>query len=493
MYDTDFEQLYAAFKGKKVLVLGDVMLDVYMKGVSTRLCPDATAPVLEVENCEYAPGGGANTAINLAALGANVTCVGIAGEDEDAARLREILFTKEVNAFFFTPENRRTICKTRLMAGGQLIARFDTGTEELISPATARQIIQQLEMLYPQFDAIVVADYRKGLFTSGVIAALQRLQRQHQRLLVVDAKNLSLYKKLHPTLVKPNSKEIAALLNVSLKPGDRLRKLREMGSEIHAVTNASITAVTLDEDGALIFLGDQLVSYTPAEKVHHPHVSGAGDTYISAFTLALLGNATAETAAAFACRAAAIAVSRPGTATCAIDDILASTVAHGKLITGMDTLEKLAALYHSSGQRIVFTNGCFDILHSGHVNYLRRAAALGDVLIVGINTDDSIRRIKGSERPVNSLAERMQVLAGLSVVQHVIPFGSEEDDTPVNLIRAVRPHLFVKGGDYNMKDLPEAPVVEALGGSVMLLPLTAGRSTSAIIRKINETKLSNHA
>jgi D-beta-D-heptose 7-phosphate kinase/D-beta-D-heptose 1-phosphate adenosyltransferase len=491
--ELSFEEHYNRFKDKKVLVLGDVMLDAYLKGNSTRLCPEAAAPVVDVQCCDYVPGGAANVAVNLAALGADVTCMGITGRDADAEKLTSIMHAHNIRAFLIPVAERRTICKTRLMAGHQVIARFDTGSEEFILPSTARELIEQLDVVYSMYDAIVLADYRKGVFTSGVIAALLRLQRQHKRFLVVDARNLSLYKRLHPNLVKPNRKEAAALLNMSLSVAMNAESFRESGRELYAATGAEINALTLDEDGAFIFQKDQLLTHIPADKIEHPQVSGAGDTYISAFALALLGQATPDVAGFFAAKAAAVSVSREGTATCSIHDVLASIAADNKLVASPEMLERLGNLYRSSGKKIVFTNGCFDILHSGHVNYLRQAARLGDILIVGINTDESIRRLKGEHRPVNSLQERMQVLAGLSVVAHVIPFGSETDDTPVELIKQLKPHLFVKGGDYSKEQLPEAPVVEALGGVVQLLPFTEGRSTSAVIQKISNLKVVKHA
>lgn len=491
--DLLIRQMCANGKKLSVLVVGDLLLDIYMKGESHRLCPEATAPVIEVSSREYAAGGAGNTAINLAGLGMKVTCLGITGNDPAARQLKQLFNRHHISTCFLSQEHRRTICKTRLMAGTQLIARYDTGTETAISPETEDRVIEQLERIYADFDAVVLADYQKGLLTPRLISALKDLQNRHRPFLAVDAKDLTVYRELQPALVKPNSEEIARLLQLNLNKSNRLNALQQAGEKIFSATGARITAVTLDEAGALIFEEDRFLLHTPAKKVLHPQVSGAGDSYISAFTAASLHGAGAAEAAAVAGMAASIAISKSTTACCSSRDLLAAVALDSKVITGTDTLEALGNLYRSNGRKVVFTNGCFDILHSGHVNYLCRARELGDVLIVGINTDDSIRRLKGSDRPVNTLAERMQVLSGLGAVTHIIPFGDVADDTPAPLIAALKPQVFVKGGDYSLEDLPEARLVEELHGEIVLLPLVKGRSTSAIIRKISAWQLSHPA
>jgi D-beta-D-heptose 7-phosphate kinase / D-beta-D-heptose 1-phosphate adenosyltransferase len=487
------KQICAAEKKLSVLVIGDLLLDVYMKGESHRLCPEATAPVVEVSSRQYAPGGAGNTAVNLAGFGVKVTCLGITGNDAAGRQLQHLLNRHHVTPRLFSPPDRRTICKTRLVAGTQLIARYDTGTETVISRETEYQVMNELERIYADFDAVLVADYRKGLLTPRIISTLERLQQRYQPFLAIDAKNPAAYRNLHPSLVKPNSEEIARLLQLHLNGTNRLEVLQRSGEEVFKATGARITAVTLDEAGALIFEQDRLLLHTPAQKILHPQVSGAGDSYISAFTVASLYGADAAKAATIAGMAAAIAVGKTTTACCTAKELLAAAALNGKVLTETDTLEALGNFYRNNGSKIVFTNGCFDILHSGHVNYLCRARVLGDVLIVGINTDESIRRLKGSDRPVNTLAERMQVLSGLEAVTHIIPFGDITNDTPAALIKALRPQVFVKGGDYSLEDLPEARLVEEQHGEVVLLPLVKDRSTSAIIRKISARQLSHPA
>jgi len=258
-----------------------------------------------------------------------------------------------------------------------------------------------------------------------------------------------------------------------------------MGADIYSRTGAAIAAVTLDEEGAVIFNGNQPVYCCSAYPVATPNVSGAGDAYISAFTLACLSGADMPAAAELAAAAAAIAIGKQHTACCSWEELNAYLSVNDKYVTDLGQLQHLSAMYKAQGKKIVFTNGCFDILHSGHVNYLGRARELGHVLMVGINTDESIRRIKGSDRPINTLQDRMEVLAAMGAVNHIIPFGNTEDDTPAPLIQVIQPHIFAKGGDYTKESLPEAGLVEQLGGEVILLPLLPGHSTSMIIRRIH--------
>lgn len=479
-----YQTLIKDFTKSSVLVIGDLMIDTYLKGASTRLTPEAPVPVVDISSCVSVLGGGANTAANLRQLGANVTFTGIMGSDHAGELAASLLEDAGIRNKVIVCNTRATIVKTRVIAGQQLLTRYDEGTELPLDANCEQELIALLEEEVLQHDAIVVADYNKGLITPAVISALERLNSRYKKFIAVDAKHLGQFRQLRPSLVKPNYPEIMQLLQVENMPVNRVQELQEKGTAVFAATGAAITALTLDEDGALIFTGDKLLCHMAAPKVKQPNVSGAGDTYISAFTLACLAGAAPATAAEIAGAAAAVAIGKSNTAYCKHAELLAYFSMKDKYISDLRQLECVCDMYRAQGKKIVFTNGCFDILHSGHVSYLNRAGELGDVLIVGINTDDSIRRLKGPERPINSLSDRMQVLAGLGVVTHIVAFGSKENDTPESLIRVVKPHFFVKGGDYNRESLPEAAIVEKLGGEVILLPLVKGRSTSLIIRRI---------
>jgi D-beta-D-heptose 7-phosphate kinase/D-beta-D-heptose 1-phosphate adenosyltransferase len=482
-----YQSLIKAFMQPAVLVLGDLMIDTYLRGASTRLSPEAPVPVVDISSHTSVLGGGANTAANLRHLGAKVTFVSLIGDDYAAELAGDLLEKEGIRDEVVRCNTRTTMIKTRVIAGQQLLTRYDEGTEVPLDADCEARLIAVLEREFPLHDAIVIADYNKGVITPAIIAALERLNQQHSKFIAVDAKKLQQYKVLQPALAKPNYKEIMAMLELPEQHCSKAQQLEEMGTAIYAATGAAITAVTLDEEGALIFQEDKLLCHTAARPVGNPNVSGAGDTYISAFTLASLAGATATTAAEIAGAAAAVAIGKSNTAYCKLAELIAYFSLKDKYIRDVEELEALCDMYKAQGKKIVFTNGCFDILHSGHVSYLERASSLGDILIVGVNTDESIKRLKGPERPINSLNDRVQVLAGLGAIAHVIAFGNELDDTPESLIRIIKPSVFAKGGDYSRESLPEAAAVEEYGGEVVLLPLVPDRSTTLIIKRIYTT------
>jgi D-beta-D-heptose 7-phosphate kinase/D-beta-D-heptose 1-phosphate adenosyltransferase len=477
-----YQNLIRTFVHPSVLVVGDLIIDTYLKGASTRLSPEAPVPVVDISSHTSVLGGGTNTAANLKHLGANVTFAGVSGNDTAGRMAAALLEAAGINNKVIICDTRSTIVKTRVIAGNQIITRYDEGTECPVDQECEAKLISFLEKEAALYDAIVIADYNKGVITPAVISVLEQLKH---KFLAIDSKRLHAFKNTRPSLVKPNYQEITQLLGLPVLTGNRKEQLQDAGEAVYAATGSAITAVTLDEEGALIFTADQLVCHASARPVQQPNVIGAGDTYISAFTLSCLAGADETAAAEIAGAAAAVAIGKNNTAHCKHTELVACFSMNEKYITDLVQLESLCNMYRAQGKKIVFTNGCFDILHSGHVSYLNRAGELGDILIVGINTDDSIKRLKGPNRPINQLRDRMQVLAGLGAVHHVIPFGSEKNDTPEEVIRAVQPDIFTKGGDYSLESLPEAVTVEKLGGKIILLPLIPGRSTSLIIRQIN--------
>jgi D-beta-D-heptose 7-phosphate kinase/D-beta-D-heptose 1-phosphate adenosyltransferase len=283
--------------------------------------------------------------------------------------------------------------------------------------------------------------------------------------------------------VKPNYAEAVRLLGERevREPVVRERQIGASGEKLLDVTGARIAAVTIDTDGAFIFERDRPSHRTYARPTSNSRAAGAGDTFTAALTLALAGGSSAPVAGEIASAAAAIVVSKPGTSLCRADELVARFASTGKLVADEAELGGLVERWRATGRRIVFTNGCFDILHRGHVSYLNRAKGLGDVLVVAVNSDESVRRLKGPDRPVNSLADRLEVLAALSCVDNVVAF---DEPTPERLIRIVRPEVFVKGGDYARESLPEAPLVEALGGSVRILPYLEDHSTTGLIARL---------
>lgn len=483
-------KLLDAIANLHVIVIGEAMLDGYLQGFSDRLCPEAPVPVVTVTNRLYVPGGAANTALNVHSLGGRVTFLSVIGDDSPGSQLREALSERGVSTkHILTQSGRQTLTKQRVMAASQILVRFDSGTTDAIDYNAEQGLIDQLERLFPECDAVIVSDYHYGILTERVINALAQLQARAARILVVDSKNLTSYRNVGVTVVKPNYNQVVQLLAIPPlitggKGGikSRAEQIAPYGEKLLDLTGATIVAVTLDAEGAIIFERDSPPTHTYAQPTNQSRTTGAGDTFSSALTLALTAGVPTPLAADFAAAAAAIVVAKDGTTTCSakeLQDFLSQST--NKHIPDLNQLPTLVAFYRNAGRKIVFTNGCFDILHAGHVSYLNRAKALGDILMIGVNSDDSIRRLKGSTRPINPLEDRIQVLSGLGCVDHLIAF---DEDTPSNLIRTLRPDVYVKGGDYTKETLPEAPLVEELGGVVELLPFVENRSTTSIIERI---------
>ncbi len=511
----DLDWLLNAVTNLNVIVIGDAILDCYLQGFSDRLCREAPVPVVNVTNSEYVPGGAANTAVNVCSLGGQVTFISAIGDDWEGSLLRQALSRRDVSStHLIIQAGRQTLAKQRVMASSQILVRFDSGTTDAIDGNTEQALIDELECRYPECDAAIVSDYSYGILTKRVIEKLAQLQARHNHVLVVDAKNLAAYRHLGITAVKPNYEQVLKLLNISpLKTGNaiarsRIEQIIPYGDQILDLTGAKIAAVTLDAEGGIIFERNSQPHRTYTQPTIQSRTAGAGDTFVSALTLALAAGAATPQAADFAACAAAVVVGKDGTTACPAKELRAfvlnketkqdtreedtqnfphvtpfSEASSQKYISDLNQLFALVTSYRQARRKIVFTNGCFDILHAGHVSYLNYAKALGDILIVGLNSDDSIRRLKGSSRPINTLEDRIEVLIGLGCVDHLIAF---EEDTPSNLIRIVRPDVFVKGGNYIKETLPEAPLVEQLGGEVRLLPFVENRSTTRIIERIRE-------
>lgn len=478
--------LIDAFAGRRVLVLGDAMLDGYLEGVCGRVCPEAPVPVVDICRSHAAPGGAANTAANARALGADVRLLAATGDDPDADRLADALATAGVASdSLVRNDRRRTLVKRRVVAAGQVVCRLDQGDTRPADADSEARLIALLAEAWDGADAVIVSDYGYGVLTPRVIAALADLQSCSSRVVVADSKRLPALRPVSPTAVKPNFAEASRLLDLDPDPcRARAEAVASHGPRVLDLTGARLAAVTLDTDGAVVFERGRPAYRTYAEPHPHPRASGAGDTYTAALALALAAGADGPAAAELAAAAAAVVVGKDGTARCCARELRARVAGGQKVADREGAIVRLAE-ERKRGRRVVLTNGCFDILHRGHVTYLTRAKALGDLLVVGVNTDAGIRRLKGPERPINALDDRVQVLAALSCVDLVVPF---DEDTPHDLIRAVRPNVFVKGGDYTRDRLPEAGLVEALGGEVRILSFVADRSTTGLIEKIRATE-----
>ena len=482
----------ARFRGLRALVVGEAMLDRTVAGRARRLCPDGPAPVLTVLVRSEQPGGAANTALNVAALGARVRLASLVGADEAGGTLRTALEAHWVDAgAVLAPAGRRTLVKTRIVADGRLLARCDEGCTEAPETAEALVLAQRVAALARSSHVAVVSDYAYGVLSPEIRAALRGAASRGMPL-VVDARDLRRYAAMRPLAVVPNHAEACALLGIAPAATDRDAQMAAHAPGLLRLTGARMVVVTLDAEGAVLLREGCPPVHVPALALHLVDACGAGDTFAAALALGLAAGDAPEEAVAAASRAAAIVVGKPGTATCSAAELAhaaqgdAAPATVPRILGSYGEAARLAEACRRAGRRVVFTNGCFDVVHRGHADYLRAARQLGDVLIVGVNDDASVRRLKGRARPVNACADRLALLASLGCVDHVLAFG---EDTPEDVIEAVRPDVFVKGGDYTRASLPEAALVERLGGRVALLGYTDGHSTTGLIARIRGTAI----
>jgi D-beta-D-heptose 7-phosphate kinase/D-beta-D-heptose 1-phosphate adenosyltransferase len=482
--------LLEQFSSLRVLVLGDAMLDLSLCGAVSTICKDAPVPEVEVTAEETAPGGAAHTAASVAALGARSYFLGAVGGDREGRQLIETLQSRNVNTdLMITDPVRETLVKLRVFADNQMVVRCDRGTTISLPPAYEKEIIGTLQALYEKFDVILLTDHNYGTITDSIVEALQLLQSRSPRLLFIDSKDLRRFSQVHATCVKANYKELLQLLNKGdeFSSTNRVDQIIGFEHSLYKATGSSLVISTCDVEGTAILQKNKPVYRTYAKATQKQNHTGAGDVYMSAFALAFANGASVAQSSELASLAAQIAVEKGGTVFCSADELLTHMTGEIPAIISRDSVSSLVERYRSQGKTIVFTNGCFDILHSGHVTYLEKAKALGDVLIVGINSDESVRRLKGKTRPINRLSDRMRVLASLQSVDHVVSF---DEDTPIELLRIVQPDMYVKGGDYTLEQLPEVPVVEEFGGKVALIPFVMDRSTTKIIERIRHTSSS---
>lgn len=472
------------FNGLNILVIGDAMLDVYLDGSANRICREAPVPIVDIKDVKAMPGGAANTAVNLAHLGAEVHYLSIVGCDNEAGRLKDTLVRHGLDiSLIMCDPARQTITKQRVAAGSQLLLRFDAGTTEAIRGKYERRIIDVLKEKFHQVDAVVVSDYGYGIMTDKIIGVLGTLQHKKETILVIDAKSLDKYRHVGATVAKPNYQELVTLLAITdpAASGHRSEQIKLYGQKLLEKAGTKYVAATIDVEGALLFQHGKEPYRTFSKPVENSKAAGAGDTYVSALALALASGASIEAAAEIAKSAALVILQKSGTATCTQNELSHYFGSSRKYSRDWQELKSHLDTFRKEGKRIVFTNGCFDLLHSGHVSYLEQARALGDILVLGLNSDDGIKRLKGSNRPINNLYERIRILSGLESVTLMTSF---EEDTPISLLNLIQPDVYVKGGDYAIENLPEAPVVLAYGGTVEIMPFVQDRSTTNIIRRI---------
>ena len=469
----------------RVVVLGDCVLDVWLSGECRRLSREGPVAVVDVDQSNAHPGAAANTAANLAALGVHTELVTLIGDDDVGAALLCGLHRHRVGTGHVLTAPGRTASKNRVVASGRVLVRFDRKADHPAGAGDYQRLAERLTDAVRTADALVICDYGAGIAHPSVLAAVAGA-RPALALLVVDGHDLTPWRSLRPDLVTPSAAEALALLFPRNQDVQRSGLARadffvEHRRALAQATGAAVVAVTLDCDGVLLLAGDQTGYRTVTRPAPEESCTGAGDTFTAAMTVGLLQGMSAVQAVEYAQLAADVVTAQPGTSVCTKAELEDRMSAAGGVPTAQDELIRRVIGHRRAGQRIVFTNGCFDVLHRGHVAYLKEAKQAGDVLVVAINSDQSVRRLKGSDRPINSATDRAAVLGELSCVDYVTVF---DGDTPAPLIQQLQPDIYVKGGDYTADMLPETPVVRSYGGEVRTLGYVAEHSTTDTIARI---------
>jgi len=479
------ESLFSHIRTIRCLVIGDLMLDEYLWGKAERISPEAPVQVVDVVREELRLGGAGNVVNNLAALGAKVAVCSVVGEDENGWTLLKALSRQSVDSrAVFRDPARKTSRKTRVVAANQQIVRIDRESRDPLASDSEQQICDWLTANAGQFDVILLSDYSKGVLTPRVIEAAINLAHSGGIPVLVDPKGTD-YGRYHgATILTPNRKEAEAASGVAIIDQPTLE---QAAAVIMDRVGPEYLLITRSEEGMSLFSRTAGVIHIPTVAREVFDVSGAGDTVLASLAAGLAAGLGMPESARLANIAAGIAVAKLGTSTVTPDEIIAAVaLTHHDSESKIKNLDVLTAIIEAEklrGKRIVFTNGCFDLLHAGHVKYLQKARALGDLLVLGLNSDASVRRLKGEKRPLIGEEERAHILAALDCIDYVVIF---EEDTPLELITAIKPHILAKGGDYTPDTVVGRDVVEAYGGRVELVSFVDGKSTTNIIERVLE-------
>lgn len=481
----EVESLFTKARGVRALVIGDLMIDEYLWGKADRISPEAPVQVVDVVREELRLGGAGNVANNLVALGCAVTVCSVIGGDENGTILRHVFTGKGVDlSGLFEDPMRRTSKKSRVVAAHQQIVRIDRESRDPLSPEFEERIVAFIDGQVGNFDLIMVSDYLKGVLTDTVLTAIIGAGKKQGIPVVIDPKGSDYGKYRGATLLTPNRKEAELASGVRIVDDE---SLATAAGVLLREGNLDALLITRSEQGMSLFQssGRSVQIPTVAREVYD--VTGAGDTVLAVMGLVLASGRDFEVAARLANVAAGIAVGKLGTSTVSPLEIVNAVGRDHRdsdaKIKNRDVLADIIEAERKEGKRTVFTNGCFDLLHVGHVKYLQKARSFGDLLVLGLNSDASVRRLKGDKRPLIGEADRAHLLAALDCVDYVVIF---DEDTPLQLIESLRPMVLVKGADYSLESVVGRDVVEAGGGRVELVEFVDGRSTTSLIDTILE-------
>lgn len=455
------------------------MLDRYWQGPTSRISPEAPVPVVKIQNDETRAGGAGNVALNIATLGAATTLLGVTGDDQNSEHLQSILAASGVECGFLRHPEHPTITKLRIVSRHQQLIRLDF--EEAFHTTDLTVLYDQYDAQVSDFGVVILSDYGKGALTNP--QRLIQSARQHNIPVLVDPKGTDFERYRGATLITPNLSEFEAVVGPCPDNTTLVAKARELLKRC----DLQALLVTRSEKGMTLIERDQEPFHLPTRAREVFDVTGAGDTVISVLASSLAAQQTLRQSTVLANTAAGIVVGKLGTATASTEELrqeLRQEQLSGAGIFDEETLHQLVEEARQRGETLVMTNGCFDIIHPGHVQYLQEAKSLGDRLLVAVNTDASVARLKGPTRPINPVDHRMAVLAGLESVDWVVPFA---EDTPERLICRLLPDVLVKGGDYRVEDIAGGQCVQAEGGQVIVLSFKDNCSTTAIVNRIQET------
>jgi len=464
------------FERAHILVVGDVMLDRYWHGTSSRISPEAPVPVVKIGQTDDRPGGAGNVALNMAALGCNVSLIGVVGADEAGSILQTRLQAARIHTDLQVSANKPTITKLRIISQHQQLLRMDF--EENFDVTDTSDIVEKVKIAIQHADVLVISDYSKGSLPDCQV--LIRMARECGIPVLVDPKGNDFARYRGATILTPNFHEFEVVVGKCSSDQDMVKK----GSALMQQLDLQALLVTRGEHGMTLLRPGEPELHLPARGREVFDVTGAGDTVIATLAAALASGQPLPESTALANMAAGIVVGKLGTASISAAELRRAIIAEQGAERGVVTEEQLLMALEdarASGERIVFTNGCFDIIHAGHVGYLEEARKQGDRLVLAVNSDASIRRLKGSGRPINPLDRRMAVLAGLEAVDWVVSF---DEDTPERLLRRVKPDVLVKGGDYREDQVVGNQIVKAYNGSVKVLSFYDNCSTTSIVNKI---------
>jgi len=468
-------------KSPKLLVIGDLMIDHYLWGSCERISPEAPVQVINVDNESTVLGGAGNVINNLKALGTQVDVISVIGGCEISDELKELLTSINVSSeYLITQKDRITSKKSRIIASQQQVVRYDRESTNEINNESQDKILNNYKKIINNYDVVLLSDYGKGVLTADLTQSLIAVANQNNKKVLIDPKGLDYSKYKGAYLLTPNKKEASEATGIKIESEEGLaftiKKLKEE-------CDLEVSLITLSEDGVAIYDDELRIHPTVAREVFD--VTGAGDTVLASLGFALACNIDIDEAVKFSNLAAGVVVGKIGSATATLNEIVEYESSLNKSssdehIKTLDEITLLSAELKVRGKKIIFTNGCFDILHAGHVRYLETAKSYGDVLILGLNSDKSVTALKGENRPINTQLDRAYILAALEAIDYVVVF---DKDTPYELIKAIKPHVLVKGGDYEGKEVVGQDVADEL----KLVQFVDGKSTTKTIEKIQKS------